>query len=153
MSAEFLFRASKSFKGTPTTGQTNKQGAALWTNRKFRTFLYAMIGAYVCLAVRCVYRIAEMAGGWGNHIMQDEPSFIVLESFMVLIGSGLLAGVPAGDILPAHVAFAGYQKLQVAADNDTAAATATDNEGVTVSSGQQTESDSPSGEKTAAAAV
>jgi len=23
--------------------------------------------------------IAEMAGGWGNHIMQDEPSFIVLE--------------------------------------------------------------------------
>jgi hypothetical protein len=24
-------------------------------------------------------RIAEMAGGWGNEIMQDEPSFIVLE--------------------------------------------------------------------------
>jgi hypothetical protein len=23
--------------------------------------------------------VAEMAGGWGNHIMQDEPSFIVLE--------------------------------------------------------------------------
>ena len=23
--------------------------------------------------------IAEMAGGWGNPIMQDEPSFIVLE--------------------------------------------------------------------------
>lgn len=26
-----------------------------------------------------VNRIAEMAGGWGNKIMQDEPSFIVLE--------------------------------------------------------------------------
>ena len=26
-----------------------------------------------------VDRIAEMAGGWGNHIMQDEPSFVVLE--------------------------------------------------------------------------
>ena len=28
-------------------------------------------------------RIAEMAGGWGNKIMQDEPSFIVLEGLLV----------------------------------------------------------------------
>jgi len=27
--------------------------------------------------------IAEMAGGWGNYIMQDEPSFIVLDGLSV----------------------------------------------------------------------
>jgi hypothetical protein len=30
-----------------------------------------------------INRIAEMAGGWGNEIMQDEPSFIVLEGLLV----------------------------------------------------------------------
>lgn len=31
-----------------------------------------------------------MAGGWGNHIMQDEPSFLVLDSTLVLIAVSLL---------------------------------------------------------------
>lgn len=31
-----------------------------------------------------------MAGGWGNHIMQDEPSFLVLDSSLVLVTSAIL---------------------------------------------------------------
>jgi hypothetical protein len=41
-----------------------------------------------------------MAGGWGNHIMQDEPSFIVLEGFMVLIPCILLAVFSPGILFP-----------------------------------------------------
>ena len=42
-------------------------------------------GVHGCLsevsADEGVDSIAEMAGGWGNHIMQDEPSFIVLDGW------------------------------------------------------------------------
>lgn len=37
------------------------------------------------------YSIAEMAGGWGNHIMQDQASFVVLDSFAMLITVSLLS--------------------------------------------------------------
>lgn len=58
-----------------------------------------MAGAYGGILIRCIYRygasppqrllepstlivldrIAEMAGGWGNPIMQDEVPFVILE--------------------------------------------------------------------------
>lgn len=37
-----------------------------------------------------------MAGGWGNYIMQDQPSFTVLDSFMMLICVFLLSCFPPG---------------------------------------------------------
>ncbi|KAI1487883.1 RTA1-domain-containing protein [Biscogniauxia mediterranea] len=46
-----------------------------WGDGRFRLFCGAVAGAYCGILIR----IAEMAGGWGNPIMQDEPSFIVLE--------------------------------------------------------------------------
>lgn len=47
-----------------------------------------------------MHRVAEMAGGWGNVIMQDEPSFAVLDSFMVLICVYLLSCFPPGIYFP-----------------------------------------------------
>lgn len=44
-----------------------------------------------------------MAGGWGNYIMQDQPSFVVLDSFMMLINVFLLACFPPGIFLPTIV--------------------------------------------------
>lgn len=44
-----------------------------------------------------------MAGGWGNYIMQDQPSFTVLDSFMMLINVFLLACFPPGLMFP-HMA-------------------------------------------------
>ena len=52
---------------------------ALWNSKTFRTYGIAVTVAYLCILIRCIYRVAEMAGGWGNYIMQDQPSFIVLE--------------------------------------------------------------------------
>ncbi|ROW04554.1 hypothetical protein VMCG_05117 [Cytospora schulzeri] len=73
---------------------------ALWGDRRFRTFGFAMLGAYVCVQIRCIYRVAEMAGGWGNYIMQDQPSFTVLDSFMMLICVFLLSCFPPGIYFP-----------------------------------------------------
>jgi hypothetical protein len=35
--------------------------------------------AYTAILIRCVYRIAEMAGGWGDPIMQNQWLFVVLD--------------------------------------------------------------------------
>lgn len=83
------------------TGLVPRQDAvALWHDKKFRAFIYAVSAAYSGILIRCIYRIAEMAGGWGNKIMQDEPSFIVLEGFMVAISCVLLAVFPPGFLFP-----------------------------------------------------
>jgi len=101
LSSEYLFRVKRwaASVGGDTTPDTAR-GLALWRDKKFRIFVWGMTGAYVTLMLRCIYRIAEMAGGWGNHIMQDEVSFIVLESFMVLIASVLLAVIAPGVFVP-----------------------------------------------------
>ncbi|KAI0844193.1 RTA1-domain-containing protein [Daldinia vernicosa] len=82
-------------------GQATPQALATWNDRKFRMFCYAVAGAYAGILIRCIYRIAEMAGGWGNRIMQDEPSFIVLEGFCILIPVALLTAFPPGVLFPA----------------------------------------------------
>jgi len=53
--------------------------------KRFRLFIGALVLAYVAILIRCVYRVAEMAGGWGNSIMQDEAMFTGLDSFMIAI--------------------------------------------------------------------
>jgi hypothetical protein len=47
--------------------------------RKFRGFLAAVGVAFVTVFLRCVYRIAEMVGGWANPIMRDEIGFDIME--------------------------------------------------------------------------
>lgn len=99
MAGDYLFRAARYFRGGRVEPQ-HRAGAALWADRKFRVFVYAMTAAYAALLVRCIYRIAEMAGGWANPIMQHEASFVVLESFMVLVACALLAGFAPGVFFP-----------------------------------------------------
>ncbi|ETS83575.1 hypothetical protein PFICI_05451 [Pestalotiopsis fici W106-1] len=74
---------------------------ALWVDKKARMFFFAVLGAYFGILIRCIYRIAEMSGGWGSTIMRDQPSFIVLEGFMVLIPVALLTAFPPGFLFPA----------------------------------------------------
>ncbi|KZL84935.1 rta1 like protein [Colletotrichum incanum] len=73
---------------------------ALYRARKFRLFIYGVAVAYACVMVRCIYRVAEMAGGWGNHIMQDEVSFMILDGGLVLICVTLLTVFHPGVYFP-----------------------------------------------------
>jgi len=61
-------------------GSFNASTTALRNSKRFTGMLIAIAVAYVAILVRCIYRIAEMAGGWRNPIMQDEILFIVLDS-------------------------------------------------------------------------
>ncbi|GJC78573.1 sphingoid long-chain base transporter RSB1 [Colletotrichum liriopes] len=73
---------------------------ALYRARSFRSFIYGVAVAYACVMVRCIYRVAEMAGGWGNHIMQDEVSFMILDGGLVLVCVTLLTVFHPGVYFP-----------------------------------------------------
>ncbi|KAI1468833.1 RTA1-domain-containing protein [Daldinia caldariorum] len=99
--------ASKAQAQAADADDTALQALAMWNDKKFRAFCCAVAGAYAGILIRCVYRIAEMAGGWGNRIMQDEPSFVVLEGFVrtkhscIVIPVILLTAFPPGVLFPA----------------------------------------------------
>lgn len=54
---------------------------------RFKLFAGAVVIAFLTIFTRCVYRIAEMMGGWGNPLMQDENEFIALDSVMCAIAA------------------------------------------------------------------
>jgi hypothetical protein len=59
--------------------------ASVLGGRDFKIFAVGMLVASLAIYVRCVYRIAELAGGWANEIMRDEVGYIVLDGVMCCI--------------------------------------------------------------------
>lgn len=48
--------------------------------KKFKVFAWMVSTAYVCILLRTIYRVAEMAGGWANPIMRHELSLLLLDA-------------------------------------------------------------------------
>ncbi|KAJ4298817.1 hypothetical protein N0V90_004059 [Kalmusia sp. IMI 367209] len=48
-------------------------------SRKLYIFGAILVLAYVTVLIRCIYRIPEMAGGWGNKLMRKELEFLLLD--------------------------------------------------------------------------
>ncbi|KAG8532497.1 uncharacterized protein KY384_002374 [Bacidia gigantensis] len=67
---------------------------------RFRAFLGGLALAYITIFTRCVFRIAEMANGWKNSIMQDETDFIILEGVMIVIATLCLTIFHPGLVFP-----------------------------------------------------
>lgn len=61
------------------TSPLSSTAVEVWRSMRFRLFLFGLITAFMTIYIRCVYRIAEMRGGWGNELMKDEITFIILE--------------------------------------------------------------------------
>lgn len=61
-------------------GALKPETADVRASAPFRLFVAALALAFAAILARCVYRVAEMAGGWKNPIMQNEASFVVLDS-------------------------------------------------------------------------
>ncbi|KAE8451356.1 hypothetical protein EG329_003985 [Mollisiaceae sp. DMI_Dod_QoI] len=68
---------------------TASQSAVLH-NRNFKIFGVGIFVASVAIYLRCIYRIAELAGGWKNKIMQDEVSFYILDGVMCAVAIAAL---------------------------------------------------------------
>ncbi|GKT93565.1 RTA1 like protein [Colletotrichum tofieldiae] len=104
---------------------------ALYRARSFRSFIYGVAVAYACVMVRCIYRVAEMAGGWGNHIMQDEVSFMILDGGLVLVCVTLLT------IFHPGVYFPQMSKARAAQVGEKTESTTSTPENVKVESGRE----------------
>lgn len=53
-----------------------EQGARLG---KVKLFGWIVVLAYTTVLIRCIYRLPEMAGGWGNALMRNEKEFLLLD--------------------------------------------------------------------------
>ena len=74
LGALYYIRLSRSDANLPASAESVKK------SRGFKLFFGGFSLAFVTIFIRCVYRIAEMAGGWRNPIMQNQTEFIVLDS-------------------------------------------------------------------------
>ncbi|OJJ45556.1 hypothetical protein ASPZODRAFT_473749 [Penicilliopsis zonata CBS 506.65] len=82
---EFFLRVKKqggSFSAEKdlTSGNGERQ-------RNVRFVFIAEVIAYFTVLIRCIYRIPEMAGGWGSPLMQKENEFLVLDGTMIAIAT------------------------------------------------------------------
>lgn len=72
----------------------------LMSTTRFKLFTGGLFLAYLTIFTRCIFRIGEMANGWGNSIMQDETDFIVLDGVMITIATLCLTVCHPGLVFP-----------------------------------------------------
>lgn len=79
MSLEYFYRVVRDVRRTGGAG-LNPETVRLRNSVNFKLFCASLVVSYLAILIRCIYRVVEMAGGWGNPIMRDETLFIVLDS-------------------------------------------------------------------------
>jgi len=79
LASEYAFRVYK-FRQ-----QLNATTTQLRRTIYFKGMIVSIAVSYTVILIRCIYRVAEMAGGWRNSLMQNEVLFIVLDSVMCAI--------------------------------------------------------------------
>ncbi|KIW43914.1 uncharacterized protein PV06_04964 [Exophiala oligosperma] len=67
---------------------------------RFRLFCVAEVFAFIAVLIRCIYRIPEMAGGWGNSLMRKEDEFLILDGMMVALAAATLTLFHPGLFFP-----------------------------------------------------
>lgn len=65
--------------------------ASLRKSVAFNAFLFALSLSTVLIFSRCVFRVAELKGGWHGKLMKNEGLFIGLEGVVIIIATLLLA--------------------------------------------------------------
>ncbi|CAG8891445.1 unnamed protein product [Penicillium nalgiovense] len=91
LASDFFIASRKHLReGFQGEAATEKPQQRIWL------VLVAEIGAYTTVLIRCIYRLPEMAGGWGNKLMRNEMEFLVLDGMMVALACLVLTIVHPG---------------------------------------------------------
>lgn len=69
---------SKEF-GSNNNNNNNRYGPSMPALVPFLAFAIPLGLAFICIFVRCAYRVAELSGGWSGDMMHDEVPFVVFE--------------------------------------------------------------------------
>ncbi|KAF1958033.1 RTA1-domain-containing protein [Byssothecium circinans] len=88
LSADFTFRTLRRHRelGTAALDPTHARLRASWA---FKSFLFALSLATLCIFTRSVYRVAELSEGWNGRLIKTQKYFIGLEG--AIVGVGVLA--------------------------------------------------------------
>lgn len=70
-------RAERHASDEKSTFEMSKTNGAV--SRKLYIFGAMLVLAYFTVLIRCIYRLPEMAGGWGNPLMRKEKEFLLLD--------------------------------------------------------------------------
>lgn len=85
---------------------------------KFRYYCYAIVFAYFTILIRCIYRIPEMAGGWGNPRMREEATFLILDGLMIALAATALTVAHPGIMFPAWSKAGERREIQIMRGSD-----------------------------------
>ncbi|KAM0330918.1 hypothetical protein ACHAQA_003874 [Verticillium albo-atrum] len=113
----FLWRRRRANRGRSRLGsmghesmaQLTPEGHAKTGDRAFSnpraeyrvsTFVRAIACAYIAILIRCIYRIPEMAMGWGSSLMQNETVFLLFDGTMMLLSVVLLTAFHPFHLFP-----------------------------------------------------
>lgn len=80
--AEYAWRVMQRVK---SGGQLDPVHAKLRQSKRFRGFLAALAISTICILIRSIFRVVEMAEGWSGALMANQTLFFVLEGVMVAV--------------------------------------------------------------------
>ncbi|KAF6220747.1 hypothetical protein HO133_003180 [Letharia lupina] len=116
LSAEYAFRVYRS-------PQASARAPGIFRHNKgLMYFLVALATSWLFIEIRCIYRVIELAGGWGSSLMKKQTDFVVLEGAMIIIAVGVLNAFYPGKYLNRAV---DPEKLDEKKASDTELATPT----------------------------
>ena len=73
LSAEYAFRVYRDARA-----RARAPGIFRY-NKGLIYFLGALATSWLFIEIRCIYRVIELAGGWGSSLMKKQTDFVVLE--------------------------------------------------------------------------
>ncbi|KAK4622080.1 Efflux pump himE [Fulvia fulva] len=90
LAVDFAIKLWKSRSRSTADGAALENVKTYTTTTAFYYYLGCMAVAFVTIFIRCIYRLPEMAGGWGNPLMRNEKEFLILDGAMVAIAAVLM---------------------------------------------------------------
>lgn len=73
LAAEYAFRVYRDQQASARAPTIFKYNSGLMY------FLGALATSWLFIEIRCIYRVIELAGGWGSSLMKKQTDFVVLE--------------------------------------------------------------------------
>ncbi|KAH7203362.1 RTA1 like protein-domain-containing protein [Fusarium oxysporum] len=103
----FRYQTNKRGKQQPQSRSPYNESKANGTvsRPKLKAFAVVLIAAYFFVLIRCIYRIPELAGGWGNSLMRIEKEFLILDGMMMALATLLLTVFYPSYYFPPFAAF------------------------------------------------
>ncbi|KAK4957985.1 hypothetical protein LTR10_004410 [Elasticomyces elasticus] len=98
LALDFGYQVFKHHSMRSVTAAEVQEGREL--PNSFRYYAICSAIAFMTIFIRCVYRVPEMANGWGAPLMQEQAQFMILDGAMIAIAAILMTVAHPGIFFP-----------------------------------------------------